>query len=188
VAPGFTATLRFQGTFAADNQVTLFNITANTAEIITIQTDRYADGTLDSTPVSAGGFAPTAYLFDNSGDVLTLTDGTCFQVGLDATTGNCDDLSYQNLLQPGTFTLSLAVLDNSPVGLFVTDGFVQTATPASLARKPGPAAVSAITLLPWARPGQAITASFALCRRRVDRGAAVPLQFTTSLTRDKYQP
>src|ERR1700693_5663803 len=39
VAPGFASTIFFQGTFAADNQVALFQITANTSETITIKTD-----------------------------------------------------------------------------------------------------------------------------------------------------
>jgi len=39
----------FQGTFASDEQVARFDITAITSETLTIQTDNYAGGTLDST-------------------------------------------------------------------------------------------------------------------------------------------
>src|ERR1700758_4509069 len=95
VAPGFADTLLFQGTFAADNQVALFNITANTSEIITIQTYSYGGGTVNATSVPSGGFAPTGFLFDNVGGVQTLTNGTCTQVARDTTTGNCDDLFFQ---------------------------------------------------------------------------------------------
>jgi len=129
LTPGFSATVLFQGAFAADDQVAIFNITANTSETITIQTDSYAGGTVDSTIIPAGGFAPTAFLFDNLGDVLTLTNGTCSQVGTDPTTGNCDDLYFQDTLGPGTFTLALAVYNNTPVGNFATDGFVEDGNP-----------------------------------------------------------
>jgi hypothetical protein len=129
VAPGFASTLLFQGTFTADDQVALINITANASETITVQTDSYAGGSLDSTSVPSGGFAPTAFLFDNLGNVLTLTNGTCGQVGTDPTTGNCDDLYFQDTLGPGTFTLALAVLNNSPVGTAVSDGFVEDGDP-----------------------------------------------------------
>jgi hypothetical protein len=137
VAPGFTATILFQGAFATDDQVALFNITANTSETITIQTDSYAGGTVNSTIIPAGGFVPTAFLFDNLGDVLTLTNGSCSQVGTDPTTGNCDDLDFQDTLGPGTFTLALAVFDNNPAGLFVTDGFVQDGNPGFTCQEKG---------------------------------------------------
>ena len=129
MAPGSAATVLFQGTFATDDQVALFNITADTSETITIQTDSYAGGTIGSTIVPAGGFAPTAYIFDNLGNVLTLTNGSCGQVALDPTTGNCDDLYFQDTLGPGTFTLALAVFNNTPVSTSLTDGFVEDGDP-----------------------------------------------------------
>jgi hypothetical protein len=137
VAPGFAATVLFQGSFLTDDQVALFNITADTAETITIQTDSYAGGTVDSTIVPAGGFAPSAFLFDNLGNVITVTNGSCGQVGQDPTTGNCDDLYFQDTLGPGTFTLALAVYDNSPAGLFATDGFVEDGNPGFTCQEAG---------------------------------------------------
>jgi hypothetical protein len=129
VAPGFGSTILFQGTFATDDQAALFNITVDTSESVTIQTDSYAGGTVNSTVIPAGGFAPTAFLFDNLGDVLTLTNGSCGQVGQDPTTGNCDDLYFQDTLAAGTYTLALAVYNNSPVDTSVTDGFVEDGDP-----------------------------------------------------------
>jgi hypothetical protein len=137
VVPGLASTVLFQGTFAMDDQVALFNITANTSETITIQTDSYAGGTVNSTIIPAGGFAPTAYLFDNLGDVITLTNGTCGQVGKDPTTGNCDDLYFQDTLGPGTFTLALAVYNNTPVGTLATDGFVEDGDPGFTCQEAG---------------------------------------------------
>jgi hypothetical protein len=136
-APGFAASVLFHGTFTADDQVALFNITANTSETLTIQTDSYAGGSLNSTTVPAGGFAPTAFLFDNMGDVLPLSNGTCGQVGQDPTTGNCDDLYFQDLLTPGIWTLALAVYDNTPAGTSVADGFVQDGNPGFTCQETG---------------------------------------------------
>lgn len=127
--PGFSSVVLFQGTFAADDQVQLFSITANTSELITVQTYGYAGGTVNSTTVPAGGFAPAAFLFDGLGDVSTLNNGTCSQVGTDPTTGNCDDLYFQDTLGPGTYTLALAVDDNRPVDTSVSDGFIQDGNP-----------------------------------------------------------
>jgi hypothetical protein len=127
----------FQGTFSADNQVALFNITANTSETVTVQTYSYAGGTVGSTVIPAGGFAPTAFLFDNLGDVLPLTNGTCGQVGQDPITGNCDDLYFQNVLTPGVYTLALAVYDNTPAGTSVAAGFVQDGNPGFTCQETG---------------------------------------------------
>jgi len=124
VAPGVAATILFQGSFAQDNTVAVFDITANTSETVTIQTYGYAGGTVNATPIPAGGFAPSAFLFDNLGDVQTLSSGSCGQVGTDPTTGNCDDLYFQDALGPGLYTLALVVDDNSPAGTFLSDGFV----------------------------------------------------------------
>jgi hypothetical protein len=82
-------------------------VAADTSETITIQTDSYAAGTFGSTVVPAGGFALTGFLFDNPGNVLTLTNGSCGQVGLDPAMGNYDDLDFQDTLGPGPFTLAL---------------------------------------------------------------------------------
>ncbi|MGA3239432.1 MAG: DVUA0089 family protein [Bryobacteraceae bacterium] len=133
VAPGFAATVLFQGTFSADDQVALFNITVNTPETVTIETDSYAGGTLDSTTVPAGGFAPAAFLFYDQAtvpNVLDLTNGNCSQVGTDPTTGNCDDIySPTLLLQPGAYILALAVYGNTPVDTSAADGFVEDGDP-----------------------------------------------------------
>lgn len=126
---GLAGTISFSGTFGQDDDVALFNITANTSESITIETYSYAGGTVNSTVIPAGGFAPTAFLFDNLGDVFTISNGSCGQVGTDPTTGNCDDLFFQDTLGPGTYTLALAVYNNTPVDTAVADGFVEDGNP-----------------------------------------------------------
>jgi hypothetical protein len=128
-APGL-ATALFQGTFGADDQVQLFNITVLESETVTFQTYGYAGGTVDSTVIPGGGFAPTAFLFDNLGDVTQLFNGTCSQVGTDSTTESCDDLYFVDEdVAPGAYTLALAVDDNRPVDTSVADGFVQNGNP-----------------------------------------------------------
>jgi hypothetical protein len=128
-SPGLASGILFHGIFAADDQVALFNITANTAEFITIQTYSYAGGTVNSVVIPGGGFDPSGFLFNNMGGVQVLTNGTCSQVGTDPTTGSCNDLFFQDTLGPGTFTLALAVADNTPVDTSVADGFVNDGNP-----------------------------------------------------------
>ena len=101
---GFAGTVSFSGTLSQDDNVVLYDFTANSSELITIQSLSY----------KVGGFAPTAFLFDGLGDVTQLTNGTCAQVGQDPTTLNCDDLYFQDTLGPGSFVLALAVYDNRP--------------------------------------------------------------------------
>lgn len=127
--PSFASNFLFSGTLPADDQVVLFNFTANAAELITFQTYSYAGGTDGSSTFAAGGFAPVGFIFDNIGDVFTLTNGTCGQVGQDPVTNNCDDLYYQNTFGPGTFTLALAVDDNRPVDTTLSDGFIDDGNP-----------------------------------------------------------
>jgi uncharacterized protein (TIGR03437 family) len=137
VAPGFASLEFFQGTLATDNQVAVFNITVNASKTIAIQTYGYGGGTANSTTVSPGGFAPTAFLFDNAGDVFTLFNGTCSQVRQDPTTSNCDDLYFQDSLAPGTYTLVLAVYANTPVDTSAADGFVQDGDPGFTCQEAG---------------------------------------------------
>jgi hypothetical protein len=130
-APGFAAMVFFHGTFAADDQAALFNITVHTPETVTIETDSYAGVTFDSTIVAAGRFAPAAFLFYDRVAVpnaLDLTDGNCSQVGIDPATGNCNDIYSPNLLlRPNTYIRALAVCGNSPVDTSLANGFVEDA-------------------------------------------------------------
>lgn len=128
-APGFANVMIYSGIFGADDQVALIPIVASAPETVTIQTYSYAGGTVGADTFAAGGFAPVGFLFDNIGDVLVLSAGACGQVGSDPVTGNCDDLYFQNILGPGSFTLALAVDDNRPVDTIVADGFVQDGNP-----------------------------------------------------------
>jgi len=135
--PCLANTFLFQGTFGQDDQVALFSFSASTPESLTFETFSYAGGTSGTTVFPPGGFAPTAFIFDGLGNVFTLTNGTCGQVGTDPDTGNCNDLFYQNTFGPGTFTLALAVDDNRPVDTTVIDGFVQDGNPGFTCQEAG---------------------------------------------------
>jgi hypothetical protein len=119
----------YQGVFGADDDVQLFTFQTLTTETVTIQTYGYAGGTVGATVIPAGGFAPSAFLFDSSGNEIgTLPTGTSSQVGQDPVTMNYDDLYYQAPFAAGTYTVALVVYGNTPVGL-LADGFVEDGNP-----------------------------------------------------------
>jgi MYXO-CTERM domain-containing protein len=128
---GFGSTFLFQGTFATDDQVALFNFAVNNPNTaVTIQSYGYAGGTVDSTPIAAGGFAPNAIIFDSTGtEIGSDNGGHCGVTGQDASTGNCDDPYYQNFFDPGVYTLALVVWDNTSLDGNLFDGFTQDGNP-----------------------------------------------------------
>ena len=141
---GFAGTVTFSGTLSQDDNVVLYDFTANSSELITIQSLSY----------KVGGFAPTAFLFDGLGDVTQLTNGTCAQVGQDPTTLNCDDLYFQDTLGPGSFVLALAVYDNRPVDTSLADGFVEDGNPGFTCVEAGvPGSFCDVTALGQSRSG-----------------------------------
>jgi len=75
VTPDFAAAF-LEGNFAADDQAALFHITAHPSDTVTIGTFSHAGRTVNSTIIPAGGFAPTAFVFDNIGDVLSNGSGS----------------------------------------------------------------------------------------------------------------
>ena len=126
VGPGCASTLFFEAAFATDTQVALFSITANTSETIAIQTDSYAGGAISSTGIPAGGFAPTALLFDNLGDVFDnnplgrfVTDGfvqdgnpgfTCQEAGTSGTF--CDVTTALRTTRTGNYAIAIIGADS----------------------------------------------------------------------------
>jgi hypothetical protein len=127
------AGILFQGTFAADDQVDYFRLTANSATTITIQSFGYAGGTDNATVIPAGGFAPELSVFAPLGAdyVLSNSDngGHCGATGTDPVTGNCDDPYLQTTLAPGSYIVALSVWDNVPVTGNLADGFKQAGNP-----------------------------------------------------------
>jgi hypothetical protein len=161
----------FQGVFGQDHEVALFSFTANTPQVITIESFSYAGGVFDATVTPSGGFAPTAFIFDGLGNVFTLTNGTCGQVGTDPATGNCDDLFYQNVFGPGTFTLALAVYDNRPVDTTVIAGFIQDGNPGFTCQEAGvPGSFCDVTTV----LGASRTGDWAISFSGVDSASEIP--------------
>jgi hypothetical protein len=136
VAPvcGLSATL-FQGTFQFDNQVEYFQARLISAGTVTIQSYGYAGGTVLSTVVPSGGFAPNVTIFTDLGSGLTEVQsdngGHCGPTNTDPDTGNCDDPFIQASLGAGTYVIGLSVWDNTPLAgyLDLSDGYVQTSNP-----------------------------------------------------------
>jgi hypothetical protein len=126
--PVSASTIVFQGTFTSDDQVALFGFTVNGNQPVTIQSYGYAGGTIPGSPSAitfpSGGFAPNAILFDQTGtEILSDNGGHCGTTGADAVTGNCDDPFVRDVLNPGRYTLALAVWDNVPVDGLLAGGF-----------------------------------------------------------------
>lgn len=121
----------FQGTFGADDQVGLFTFAADGSTDVIIQSYGYAGGTVDSTAIPTGGFAPVVFLFDDTGNEITSdSGGHCGTTGTDPVTANCDDpYVLEPLLTAGTYTLALAEWDNGPIDGFLADGFNQDGNP-----------------------------------------------------------
>jgi hypothetical protein len=120
----------FQGTFGQDDQVELFSFTSDGSTDITIQSYGYAGGTVNSTDIAEGGFAPDATIFDGSGnEQITDTGSHCPPTGVDSVTGNCDDPYIDQVLTAGTYTLALTVYDNVSYDGTLADGFKQDGNP-----------------------------------------------------------
>ncbi len=108
-----SASSLFTGTLTADDQTAAVVFTVNAPEIVTIQSFGYAGGTVDSTVIAAGGFAPSAFVFDNLG-VLYAQDI------------NDNDPFIQTLFVPGTYELVIVVQGNLLVdGNTLANGFVE---------------------------------------------------------------
>jgi hypothetical protein len=127
------ASTLFQGTFATDDQVELFAFTLSSSSLVTIQSYGYAGGTINSTVIPPGGFAPDATIFALvASDYVESTSsngGNCGMTGTDPVTGNCDDPFIQTTLPAGSYYLALSVWDNVPLTGTLADGYTQTGNP-----------------------------------------------------------
>ncbi len=120
----------FQGTFAQDDQLQLFQFTAPSASVI-LRTWGYAGGTNAlGAIIPAGGFDPVLSLFDATGGLLptsplvaTNNDGA--GVATDLATGLAADslLSLTTLNAGHTYVLVLSQFDNLPNGPNYGNGF-----------------------------------------------------------------
>ncbi len=136
--PCLAETVLFQGILAADNDVVLNTFTIAATDLVTIYSYGYAGARCPQQPQThlfpRGGFAPGIFLFDSTGTIEYgssndgIVDGAC-QTAYDSVTGNCDDPYFQDTLSAGSYTVALAVYDNSLNGPYLSDGFAQDGNP-----------------------------------------------------------
>jgi PEP-CTERM motif len=106
------STTLFTGTLTNDDQTAAIVFTVITQEIVTIQSFGYSGGTVNSTVIPAGGFAPSVFVFDNLGDFYT-----------EDSTDN--DPLIQGSFAAGTYEAVIAVSGNRPNDNFLADGFTE---------------------------------------------------------------
>jgi len=129
----------FVGTFTADNQEQVFDLTLASQSTVQIRTWSYGGG-IDAADdvVPAGGFAPELSIFDSAGDLIALdafggvAPTQCNGRNIDAVTGFCFDAVLNDSANPpltllaGLYTVVLTEQGNNPVGMFL-DGFSEDA-------------------------------------------------------------
>lgn len=114
----------FTGTFAADDDVQLFNFTVGASSTVTMITKSYAGGTLaDGTVISAGGFDPILSLFDSTGSLIGANDDGSFDVGIDPVTGRRFDTFLQLVLATGDYMVAVSQFNNFVIGTNLSNGF-----------------------------------------------------------------
>ena len=134
VATAVPANYSFNGTFADDDDVQLFNFTANGTSTARLISYSYAGGTQASgRTVLGGGFDPILALFDSTGlqigqndDSISATPGACGSgvVAVEANTGTQWDTCLDLVLAAGNYTVSVAEYSNFAVGPNLSDGFL----------------------------------------------------------------
>ena len=128
----------FAGTFNQDDNVQLFNFTADGASIAYIVSYGYGGGTQANGAVhSQGGFDTILTLFDSTGALVDSNDDGDSQCFIDAAAiagsgGNADsntgmtyDTCFSAMLAAGDYTVAVTQFDSFAVGPNLSDGFDQ---------------------------------------------------------------
>ncbi|NJC04930.1 hypothetical protein GGQ97_000723 [Sphingomonas kaistensis] len=119
----------YSGSLAGPNAVQLFNFTVTSPSSVTLRTYSYAGGiNAAGQTITSGGFDPILALFDGSGELVGENDDGGLNVPADATTGSRYDTFLQALLQPGTYTVSVAAYSNFAIGPNLSNGFENDGT------------------------------------------------------------
>jgi hypothetical protein len=118
------ASISYQGTFGADDQVQLINFTLNSATTATMVSFGYGGGTNSmGTVIPPGGFDTFFTLFAGDGSQIdTNDDEGCGNVN--SGNGGCLDAWLSESLAAGTYTLALTQSGNDPMGS-LSDGFTE---------------------------------------------------------------
>jgi PEP-CTERM motif len=126
-AEAIPADFSFVGTFNQDDNVQLFNFTANGSSLVTLRSYSYAGGTqANGNAVLAGGFDPILALFDASGNLVhdqddAEDDGNV--VPADPVTGRHFDVLFDQVLTAGAYTVAISEFNNFAVGPALSNGF-----------------------------------------------------------------
>jgi hypothetical protein len=125
------ADITLGGSFTADDNVQLFNLTVASAGSVDLRSYGYAGGLIQNDAgidaVLPGGFDTILTLFDASGNFISENDDGA-GVATDPTTGLAGDARLTQTLTPGSYILVLTEYDNFSGGN-LADGFVESGTP-----------------------------------------------------------
>lgn len=125
----------FTGTFAQDNDVQLFNFTADGSSAVTFRSYSYAGGTqANGNVVARGGFDPILALFNSSGELIAqqdddTSDNDPCDGNFDSLTGACWDTYFTEVLGAGAYTVAIMQFDNFAIVPNLANGFVRDASP-----------------------------------------------------------
>jgi hypothetical protein len=127
VSPVAADDFSFTGSFAADNDVQLFNFVVGAPSNVTLLTYSYAGGTNSAGAlIPSGGFDPILALFDSSGLLINQNDdGGSANVPADPVTGAFFDTFLAAALAAGNYTVAVMQYNNFANGPTLADGFVR---------------------------------------------------------------
>ena len=124
----------FNGAFVRDDNVQLFNFTADGASTVSLVSYGYAGGTQSNgNSVARGGFDTILALFNaTTGALVGQNDDTATAVcggvaiGTDSVTNRRWDTCFSALLAAGDYTVAVMEYDNFAVGPNLSNGFTRT--------------------------------------------------------------
>lgn len=124
-SPSHGAVFSFEGNFASDDDIQLFNFVVGASSSVTLRTFSYAGGTNgEGELVLGGGFDPILALFDSNGALVSRNDDDeTGSAPADASTGREFDTLLTATLAAGTYTVAVTQYDNLAAGLSLASGF-----------------------------------------------------------------
>lgn len=119
----------FIGNFSTDDEVQLFDFTADGTSNVTLRSYSYAGGiNAEGVLIEPGGFDPILALFDDAGTLIHFQDDAAhdgFVVPSDPVTGSAYDVLFESILGPGNYTVAISQYYNFPIGPNLSNGFTE---------------------------------------------------------------